>query len=106
MNPFSIIQNLTSEDVQRYARIGLQWLASFLVTHGTIKSGATWVEPTIGVLVGLASFAWTIYGNRVKAKMIEVEKAGAIVVTTAEMAKATPDSPNIVSQTEVKVVPK
>ena len=35
---------------------------------------------------------------------ISVEKTGAVVVTTPEIAQATPDSPNIVSRTEVRVV--
>lgn len=35
-----------------------------------------------------------------------LEKQGAIVVTTPEIAQATPDSPNVVSQDEVKVVMK
>lgn len=100
------IQNLTTEDIQRYVRIGLQWLAAYLVTRGAISPAASWVEPTIGVCVGFASFAWTIYGNRIKAKLVEAEKTGAIVVTTPEMAAATPDSPNIVSRTDVKVVTK
>ena len=106
MNPISIIQNMTSEDVQRYVRIGLQWLAGYLVTHGAISPTSTWIEPTIGLAVGLASLAWTIYGNRIKAKMVEVEKAGAVVITTPEIAAATPNSPNIVSQDKVEITLK
>lgn len=35
-----------------------------------------------------------------------LEKQGAIVVTTPEIAAATPNSPNVLSTTEVKVVSK
>lgn len=37
---------------------------------------------------------------------IAVEQSGAVVVTTPAIAAATPDSPNIVSQDQMKVVPK
>lgn len=37
---------------------------------------------------------------------ISVADTGAKVVTTPEIAAATPNSPNIVSETEAKVVPK
>jgi hypothetical protein len=37
---------------------------------------------------------------------ISVEQSGAVVVTTPEIAASTPDSPNIVSQDQMKVVPK
>jgi len=35
-----------------------------------------------------------------------LEKGGAIVVASPEIAAATPNSPNVISNTEVKVVPK
>ena len=37
---------------------------------------------------------------------VSVAATGALVVTTPEMAKATPDSPNIVSNADVKVTQK
>lgn len=91
MNPLSFLSSMTSEDVQRYVRIILQWAAAALVTHGTISSTATWIEPAIGVLVGAASLAWTLYGNRLVAKLNEVAKADTVakvVVTDASTANA------------------
>ena len=109
MNPLTYIQNMTSEDVQRYVRIALQWLASSLVTYGYIKPGATWVPQAIGAAVGLASLIWTLYGNRIVAKLNEIAKTNGgkiVVVTTPELADATPASPNVVANTDVKVVSK
>lgn len=109
MNPLTYIQNMTSEDVQRYVRMGLQWLAAYLVTHGTIKSGASWIEPTIGAVVGVVSLGWTLYGNRINAKLAEIAKTDGgkiVVVTTPERAAATPEAANVVANTDVKVVQK
>jgi hypothetical protein len=85
--------NLTSEDFQRYVRIALQWLASFLVTRGMITPDASWLEPTIGVCVALASLGWTIYGNRINAKIAEVAKSPTVdkvVLNKPEVAAAIP----------------
>lgn len=73
------LQNITSEDIQRYARIGLQWLAAYLVTHGAISPTASWVQPAIGVLVGAATLGWTLYGNRIQAKINEIAKQDVVV---------------------------
>ena len=92
MDILGYLRNMTAEDVQRYARIALQWLAAFLVTHGTIKGDATWVEPTIGFGVGLLSLLWTLYGNRLNAKIAEIAKADQVksVKTDAVTADAIP----------------
>ncbi len=99
---------LSSEDVNRYVRIGLQWTASALVTYGAIAPGATWVEPAIGGAVGLASLLWTIYGNRVNAKLAEIAKiispdgSKFLVVTDAATA-ASVTAPNVVPPSAVKM---
>ena len=95
-----ILKNLTIEDVQRYTRIALQWLSAFLVTHGTVKGDTSWIEPAIGVGVAIASFAWTIYGNRLKAKIDEVAKADTVknvLVKDQKLADAAP-SPKVTTQ--------
>ena len=99
-----MFKNITSEDVQRYARIALQYLAAYLMTHGMIKPNASWVEPAIGLGVGIATFIWTLYGNRIVAKLNEIAKVpGTVIITTPELAG--PDtSTNVVSNTNVKVV--
>ncbi len=86
-----ILSNLTTEDFQRYARVVLQWLASFLVTRGMIDPNASWLEPAIGIGVAAASLAWTLWGNRLKAKVTEVAKSGdvkQVVLHDEAMAKA------------------
>lgn len=66
--------NITSEAIQRNARIALQWLAAYLVTSGMIDQNATWVQPAIGFGVAIITYLWTLYGNRIMAKISEVQK--------------------------------
>lgn len=66
--------NFTNEDIQKYTRIVLNWLAGALVTWGAISPNATWVQPVIGVLITIANFGWTLYGGRIQAKVNEVAK--------------------------------
>lgn len=87
--------NLTTEAVQRYARIVLQWIAAALVTRGIITPDASWIQPTIGFLVGVVSLIWTLYGNRLTAKLNEVAKVPEvekIVVEHRDVADAVPSS--------------
>ena len=70
----------TLDDVQKYARIGLQWLAAYLVTRGAIDPMATWVQPAIGLGVAVATFLWTLYGNRISAKLAQVEALPGVKV--------------------------
>lgn len=89
--------SLTTEAVQRYVRIGLQWLAAALVTRGIITPDATWVQPAIGFLVGAASFIWTLYGNRLTAKLNEISKVPEVekvIVEDRAVAAAVP-SPKV-----------
>src|SRR6478609_9015613 len=88
MDILGYLKNLTSEDVMRYTRIALQWVAAYLVTRGLVSSNASWVEPAIGVGVGLASFAWTLYGNRLNAKIAEIAKADQVVAVKTDAVTA------------------
>jgi hypothetical protein len=84
---------ITTEDFQRYLRIFLQWLASALVSYGFIKPEATWVTPAIGAVIAGGSFIWTMYGNRVQAKINEVAKldvVASVKVTDKETAEKAP----------------
>ena len=93
MDILSYLRNLTSEDVQRYARIALQWIAAMLVTRGIVSPTSSWIEPAIGVGVGLASLLWTLYGNRLNAKLAEIAKADEVkkvVVADTKTADAVP----------------
>ncbi len=64
--------NISPEEFQRYLRVALQWIAGALVSYGAIKPDATWVAPAIGMAITVGSFLWTLYGNRIQAKVNEV----------------------------------
>lgn len=68
---------ITPEDFQRYLRIVLQWVAGAMVSYGFITPDATWVAPAIGMAITAGSFMWTLYGNRVQAKVNEIAAMGA-----------------------------
>lgn len=63
--------NFTSQQVQKYTRIALQYVAAYLITKGVIDPNATWLAPLTGLLVGLATLGWTIYGGRISARIDE-----------------------------------
>lgn len=95
MNPLTYIQNMTSEDVQRFVRVALNSLASALIAHGMFSAQASWLEPSIGALAWLATFAWTLYGNRIIAKINEIAKADQVkkvVVVDTATAQAAPSN--------------
>lgn len=63
---------ITPEDFQRYLRIVLQWASAALVSYGVATPGATWVPIVMGVASSMLTLAWTVYGNRIQAKINEV----------------------------------
>jgi hypothetical protein len=84
---------LTTEDFQRYLRIFLQWAAGALISYGFVKPDATWIAPAIGMAMTLGSFLWTLYGNRVQAKINEVAKLDVVTsvkVSSKAVAAAAP----------------
>jgi hypothetical protein len=72
---------MNSELVQSYARRVLYWLAGALVSHGVITAGATWVEPTIGVLLTIVTFAWSLYGDRLNGLLARVQGKDGVIET-------------------------
>lgn len=68
---------ITNEDFQRYLRIVMQWVSAALVSYGIATPNATWVPIAIGVASSMVTLAWTIYGNRIQAKINEVAKLEA-----------------------------
>lgn len=84
---------VTSEQVQAYTRIVIYWLAGFAVNYGVLSADTK--TAVVGAAVTMANLVWTIYGNRFLAKINEIAKydtVKTIVVTTAEIAKATPSA--------------
>lgn len=94
--------NLTSEDVQKYSRIVLYWLAGALASHGIITPNASWLEPVIAVLLTIVNFAWTIYGGRLAGLLKQVEakdgvksvdvKVDSTVIDVKALNDATPNA--------------
>lgn len=73
---------MNSELVQSYARRLLYWISGALVSHGMIAANAGWVEPTIGFLVTLITFGWSIYGDRLNGLLARVQGKDGVVKTT------------------------
>ena len=90
--------NLTSEQVQSYIRIIGYWLAGAAVNYGYLASDRK--AAVAGVIITIANFAWTLWGNRLMAKINELSKLGEvkqIVVATQDVAQAAPSN-KVVSQ--------
>lgn len=88
---------------------GLSTKIDVATVNSIITATGTLVNDLV-VLVGIASpFVAGYFASKSASPINQaksLEAAGAIVVTTPEIARATPDSPNIVSQDQMKVVPK
>lgn len=75
---------MTSEQVQKYARIVLYWIAGALLAHGV--GNQSLVEPFVSIGVTIVTALWTIYGDRIVAKIAELEKLGYVAVPTNQEA--------------------
>jgi hypothetical protein len=85
---------MTQSDVQRYIRIALQWLATWLVARGVLTN-ASMVEPIIGAGVAIGSLAWTWYDTRPQQKIndtAKLDQVSKITVTNKEVAAAGPEN--------------
>ncbi len=88
---------MNSELVQSYARRILYWLSGALVSHGVVSATATWIEPTIGAIVTLITFAWSIYGDRLNGLLARVQGKDGVLQTqvVVDPSKITPLTVNI-----------
>jgi hypothetical protein len=104
VNGDETVIKLTSENLSAYVRIALYHLGMFLVTHGAI-SGET-MQAWSGVVLNILTFAWTLYGQRVIAKINEIAKIpNLIVVAPPALANNSP-ADNVVSTSAAQVVSK
>lgn len=69
---------LTSENLTAYVRIALYHIGAFLVARGMI-SGAS-AEMWGGVVLNGLTFLWTLWGQRVVAKINELTKIPDLIV--------------------------
>jgi len=77
---------------------------------GSITDGVTKVATGLAGLIAVLAPIYTTLKAAHSASPVQeaitLEKTGAVIVTTPEIAASTPNSPNIVSTSEVKVVSK
>jgi hypothetical protein len=93
---------LTSENLASYVRIALYNIGAFLITKGVLSSGS--VELWSGVVLNILTFAWTLWGQRVIAKINELAKIpNLIIVAPPAVADASPAN-TVVSNTTSTVV--
>lgn len=85
---------MNSETIQAYARRVLLWVAGMLTTYGVISPTATWVQPAIGVLVTVITFAWSIYGARVNGLLGQLQGKDGVqgVELTVDPSKINPSA--------------
>lgn len=82
---------ITSEQVQKYTRIVFYFIIGAMVHDGVVRDGAPWIEQVAGVVLFAANFAWTLYGDRLNAKLSEIAKSPevqAVIVSTQAQADA------------------
>jgi hypothetical protein len=87
--------NWSTEDFQRYARIFLHWLSGVICAYGSVKPDAAWLTLASGVALEGLTFAWTLYGNRIQAKINEVanlDVVSSVKVNSVAVAVAAPDN--------------
>lgn len=91
---------MTSEDVQRWARIACYILFSGALGAWLTKYGIT-PEVAMNVAAILATVAWSKYGMRVNAKIAELSKYAEVkkIVAVAEIAnKDLAENPKVVAK--------
>jgi len=92
---------LTSENVTAYVRIVIYHMGAFLITKGVMSGGS--VEMWSGVLLNILTFGWTLWGQRVIAKINELTKIPNLIIVAPPVIAV---SSTAVSTSEVKVVAK
>lgn len=97
--PFPMPSN---EDVQKYIRIVIYWFSGFVTGHGFLDS--TWAPVIVGGGTAAATFAWTLYGGRLIAKLNEIAKYNEVVVVQIKPS-AIVEKPELIVKTDSKIIP-
>lgn len=93
--------NLSQEFVLRNVRIALFWAAGALSAKGLVE--ASLAETAAGFAMQGVTWAWSLYGNRVIAKVNEIVKIpNFVVIAPPEVANEIP-SPSAVPNDQVKL---
>lgn len=83
----------------------IAFIAGFLASRFTFLDAATWTAVVTGI-VGLVATVWAAVATRKTALIDQTGKfSGTTVVTKPEIADALPNNVDVVSSSEVKVVP-
>lgn len=90
----TFLDTLTYGQVAMYIRIALYSISGSLAGQGLYDPNSGWITPTIGVLTFLGTLAWTIWGNRLVARIKDLMATGriaAVVPKERAVANAVPD---------------
>lgn len=92
---------LSPEFLARNVRVALFWAAGILVSKGYIES--SYVETVIGLVMSTVTWAWSLWGNRLVAKVNEIAgNENFVVIAPPEIAEQAP-SASVVSSGSVTV---
>lgn len=72
----NFFNNLTLEDVLRWTRTGIQFIAGTTFGSG-LMSGTQW-QLLVGAIAAAISFLWTLKANTVTAKVAEINKSDEV----------------------------
>lgn len=92
---------LSPEFLARNVRVALFWAAGILVSKGYIES--SYAETIVGLVMSTITWAWSLWGNRLVAKVNEIAKnENFVVIAPPEVAEEAP-SASVVSAGSVTV---
>lgn len=93
--------SLSSDFIMRQVRVALFALAGFLASKGISEAGT--LQTIAGGAMLVFTWAWSLWGNRLIAKVNEVAgNPGFIVLAPAEVATSTPNTSVLpIEQTQV-----
>lgn len=94
--------NFSQEFILRNVRIALFWAAGALTSKGVID--ASMAETLAGFVMQGVTWGWSLYGNRLIAKVNEIVKIpNFVILAPSDVANAT-TSPDVVPIDTVKLV--
>lgn len=76
---------MSSEVFQGYVRRVLFWLSGALASYGVFKPDASWIEPAIAFVTTLATFGWSLYGDRLNGLLERVQAKSGVITTNIEV---------------------
>lgn len=90
---------LTQDFIFRQVRIVLFFIGGALIQRGWVE--ASMVETVVGLVVGAVTWAWSLWGNRIVAKVNEIVKIPDFVVIAPDEVAEQVSSPSAVPASQV-----